>query len=107
MSEGNGWEQAKQLITYRLDEIQRTSEGVKASVDVLSTQFAEFKTELAKNVATKEELSVIQNELHELKIEYARDVAQLKLQAGVWGALAGLIPTVVVLVVAAIAWLIA
>lgn len=104
MADEHGWDKAKELITYRLDEIQKSSESIKVSVESLSTQFADLKAELAAKVATKEELEILKYELHEVKLQYATDIAQLKIQAGVWGALAGLVPVVLALGVAAIGY---
>lgn len=107
MTDGDGWESAKQLITYRLDQIQLASEGIKFSVDTLSSQLSTIKSELAASVATKAEraeLDSVKNELHELKLEHATEIAQLKVQAGIWGAIAGLVPVALTLSVAAIAY---
>jgi hypothetical protein len=117
MSEQNGWEKAKELIVYRLDELSiQTKEvgeavaaqnkGLGEAVQALRDEMSSLKAEVIEKSATKSEVAEIRNELHELKLEYTRDIAQLKVKAGTWGAMAGTAPVLLTLGIAAISWLI-
>jgi hypothetical protein len=97
MSEdGNGWEKAKELILYRLDELAMQNNEIKKLVQ-----------HLVERSATKDEVEELEKEFNQFKVRYAEDITRLNVKAGVWGGLAGLVPVVLTLAIGAIAYFVA
>jgi hypothetical protein len=93
MGDENGWEKAKELILYRLDELATQNSRIEDLVQ-----------SLVERSATKDEVGELRSELHEHQLQYAKDIASLQVKAGWWGAIAGVIPVALTLAIAAIAY---
>jgi hypothetical protein len=90
---GNGWEKAKELIIYRLDELATQNNEIKSLV-----------LTLVEKSATKDEVEELEKEFNAFKVRYAEDITRLNVKAGIWGGIAGLIPVVLTLAIGAIAY---
>jgi predicted RNase H-like nuclease (RuvC/YqgF family) len=95
----NGWSQWSKVV---LHELERMNEGFEK----LTEEFQNFKVEVAKEIASKKEVDSIREEMNRLNLEHAKDSSkmaqriarletELKIKAGLFGALGSLLGVVI------------
>ena len=118
---GNGWNEWAKHVLTELDRLLDSNEHLRDALEA-------FKLEIAKELARKTELEALQRSLNEhsvkrvedlsnvqsaiaqagakaqeelsnLKQDHGKQLAELQLKAGLWGALAGMVPGVLALVI--------
>jgi uncharacterized coiled-coil DUF342 family protein len=101
----NGWDEVKNLINYKINELTEETKELKQSVQDLRDEVNVGLIKIASQSATKEELDCLKRDFNDLRVKYVADVTQLSVKASVWGGLAGLIPVLITIGIAVLTYI--
>lgn len=91
MPEQNGWNEWSKHVLHELERLHESNKGIMEEVQNL-------KSDINRDLATRPEVTEVKKELSETRLNHSIAIeqikAELKFKAGTWGALAGLIPVV-------------
>jgi len=97
---GNGWDSWKRLVLSEL-------ESQKKAIEVLTTEFreslerkqAQHTEEMSRNFKLHhDDLKEVAQTITDLRVQTSAEIATLKVKAGIWGAVAGILPAIAALI---------